>query len=83
MTMRPSLREVTDAFIRLIACGSDSSFSMRGFHFPDGPYVEYVLNDESRKVDLKKAAEKDRAVLSLYVRDVLESESAQARTARS
>lgn len=31
----------------------------KGFHFPDGPYVEYVLNDASRKVDMKKAAEKD------------------------
>ena len=54
VTMRPSLREVTDAFIRLIACGSDSSFSMRGFHFPDGPYVEYEGHAELDEKVLEK-----------------------------
>jgi len=34
----------------------------KGFHFPDGPYVEYVLNDASRKIDMKKAAEKDAII---------------------
>jgi len=31
----------------------------KGFHFPDGPYVEYVLNDDSRKIDMKKPGEKE------------------------
>jgi Ser-tRNA(Ala) deacylase AlaX len=26
----------------------------KGFHFPDGPYVEYVLADDSRKLDPKE-----------------------------
>lgn len=34
----------------------------KGFHFPDGPYVEYVLDDNSRKIDMKKTAEKDKVV---------------------
>jgi len=34
----------------------------KGFHFPDGPYVEYVLDDNSRKIDMKKPADKDKVV---------------------
>lgn len=31
----------------------------KGYHFPDGPYVEYVLNEESVKMDPKKAGQKE------------------------
>eukprot|EP00927_Polykrikos_kofoidii_P063316 TRINITY_DN58120_c0_g1_i1.p1 TRINITY_DN58120_c0_g1~~TRINITY_DN58120_c0_g1_i1.p1 ORF type:complete len:382 (+),score=63.50 TRINITY_DN58120_c0_g1_i1:82-1146(+) len=34
----------------------------KGFHFADGPYVEYLLNDNSKKIDMKKAQEKDALV---------------------
>lgn len=34
----------------------------KGYHFPDGPYVEYVLNDQSRRIDPKKPAEKEAIV---------------------
>merc|ERR1712232_885145 len=37
----------------------------KGYHFPDGPYVEYVLNADSRKIDSKKPAEKDKFVADL------------------
>lgn len=31
----------------------------KGYHFPDGPYVEYVLTEESRKIDTKKPGDKE------------------------
>eukprot|EP00929_Paragymnodinium_shiwhaense_P048468 TRINITY_DN24499_c0_g1_i1.p1 TRINITY_DN24499_c0_g1~~TRINITY_DN24499_c0_g1_i1.p1 ORF type:complete len:341 (-),score=63.23 TRINITY_DN24499_c0_g1_i1:198-1220(-) len=34
----------------------------KGFHFADGPYVEYILNENSKKIDMKKDAEKAAVV---------------------
>mmetsp|Transcript_110512 Transcript_110512/g.219733 ORF Transcript_110512/g.219733 Transcript_110512/m.219733 type:complete len:339 (-) Transcript_110512:196-1212(-) len=37
----------------------------KGYHFPDGPYVEYVLNDESRRIDPKKAGDKEAIIADI------------------
>jgi len=37
----------------------------KGFHFPDGPYVEYVLTEASRKLDPKKPKEKDEVIAEI------------------
>jgi len=37
----------------------------KGYHFPDGPYVEYVLSDVSRKIDAKKAGDKESMIKQL------------------
>jgi len=37
----------------------------KGYHFVDGPYVEYVLNADSRKVDPKKAGDKEKLTADL------------------
>mmetsp|Transcript_61 Transcript_61/g.76 ORF Transcript_61/g.76 Transcript_61/m.76 type:complete len:330 (-) Transcript_61:10-999(-) len=37
----------------------------KGYHFPDGPYVEYILNEESRKIDPKKAGDKEQIVADI------------------
>jgi len=37
----------------------------KGYHFVDGPYVEYVLNEASRKVDPKKAGDKEKLTADL------------------
>jgi len=37
----------------------------KGYHFPDGAYVEYVLNEDSRKIDMKKAGDKDEIIKQL------------------
>lgn len=34
----------------------------KGYHFPDGPYVEYLLHEASRKIDPKKAGDKEAIV---------------------
>jgi len=34
----------------------------KGYHFPDGPYVEYVLNEKSTRFDPKKPTAKDAVV---------------------
>jgi len=31
----------------------------KGYHFPDGPYVEYLLPDGCRKIDVKKPGDKE------------------------
>lgn len=37
----------------------------KGYHFPDGPYVEYILNEKSRKIDMKKAGDKESVIQAL------------------
>merc|ERR1712232_1253726 len=37
----------------------------KGYHFAEGPYVEYVLNDDSRKIDTKKAGDKEKLIEQL------------------
>lgn len=34
----------------------------KGYHFPDGPYVEYILKEDSFRIDPKKAGEKDALI---------------------
>lgn len=37
----------------------------KGYHFPDGPYVEYILNEKSRKIDPKKAGDKESVIQAI------------------
>uniref|UniRef100_A0A7S4T0V0 Threonyl/alanyl tRNA synthetase SAD domain-containing protein n=1 Tax=Alexandrium monilatum TaxID=311494 RepID=A0A7S4T0V0_9DINO len=37
----------------------------KGYHFPDGPYVEYILNEASRKIDPKKAGDREGVVRAI------------------
>ncbi|CAK0876536.1 unnamed protein product [Prorocentrum cordatum] len=37
----------------------------KGYHFADGPYVEYVLGADSRKVDPKKPGDKEKLTADL------------------
>merc|ERR1712118_129130 len=39
----------------------------KGYHFRDAPYVEYLLDDNSVKVDMKNLAAKDEIVQKLQV----------------
>merc|ERR1712178_619010 len=34
----------------------------KGYHFPDGSYVEYAMHDTSVKIDPKKVAEKEKII---------------------
>jgi len=37
----------------------------KGYHFPDGPYVEYLISDDGRKLDNKDAKAKEAVIKEL------------------